>query len=348
MITLWPSIYDIRTYETFTGSWEDFVASLHHCQVAAKDKAPGFGPYVLKDTDTPCPKHPGISAPHRCDAAVKHLTMAVFDVDEGTEDQIHATEEALVADNIATLWYSTYSYAPDHPAYRLVIPLKAPLAPAHWPAVRRHLLSKYAIPANPNKCGGVSHFYYLPSHPPDAAAYTYLGADWGDPLDLSAFVAGLASTSPVSPTPTEVKIPEDPDTPVDMRLYRESLERRLRSLRQSKDPRDQRRARWLANALEGRSLAEHGERNDAMVSVTGTIVCCPYLSEAPPPSVVWHLVRPSWEAMVAAGSSLTQEEVDGMIQRAYTLRAKIDADRAAEKKRVAALVDRLFGTETTR
>jgi len=83
LITVYPSIFSGRGTSRGTALKHDFTI---HSRIVHKQDAGGFGPYVLHTPEEACLRHGlvPIDHPHRCDACVKELTLAVFDVDCGT------------------------------------------------------------------------------------------------------------------------------------------------------------------------------------------------------------------------------------------------------------------------
>ncbi len=323
---LWSTLYatdaPVHTSETWSAVQARFA---EHLRLTSKDKAPGFGPYALK---------PGGS---RRDADVDYMCMAVFDVDIGTADDVSVTEDLLAEGDVARLWYSSYSHTPAKPALRLVMPLSRPVQPHQWARLRQALITAFQIPCDPAKCGGLSHFYYMPSCPPDAdpvvdaAGTRYIAVD--------DYVG--ATTDVVPPAPVYMpnwSPPAEPTEPVDFVQLRRIL--RTKAERDVKSPHadTRRKAQWLTRCIAGDPLDEHGHRNHAMFCVTGVIAWA-----LPSASVgtLCALVEPSLEKMIAAGSSLTPDSVERMLLGAMQDRATAAAkDRAlldALRKQVHAL-----------
>lgn len=308
-----------------TESWSDFVARFsEHAVYADKLSAPGFGPYVLEAPPTPCRRHgdPPRDRPHRCDRCVTAVTAAVFDVDVGGTDAVVACDVALGGARVARLWYSTWSYSPDAavPALRLVLPLAAPIHPAAWPAARVTLIRRYSIPADVTKCGGRSHFYFAPAVArPDAPRVFDVGD--GAALETAEFtgeyVAAAGDLEDYWPADAD-----DPTGPVDLEPWRTAVAKKATNYR----PYYPAKTELLRKVLAGDELAPAGSRNDT------TLVACGVLAHAIPeaPMVVLKmLMRPSVDAMLAAGSHLTWTKVDRMLRTASgRARAKVARDKA--------------------
>lgn len=323
--TEYRSLYDLDTTQTVTETWEEMVRKFStHLRLQKKDLAPGFGPYVLKPTE-PCTRHKDRKPrtwPHRCDDSVQEITLAVFDVDVGTQDDIVECALRLNVHNITHLWYTSYSYNPnsERPAFRLVIPLSEPVSPDRWTAVRAGIASKFSVPCDLKQCGGLSHFYYQPSCPPDADPIVdSLPGRFLDPADVPH--VAVPATRTRLPSLNEWVPPEDPPpgTPIDLAQDLERLEARYRSLShgKSKD-----KALILRRLLDGKELAEHGKRNDTTTIAAGVLA-----STLPgrPLAVLKALIWPSYQAMVEAGSSLSENELDRMLLTAMRFKAEYDA-----------------------
>ncbi|MBV9327471.1 MAG: HNH endonuclease [Chloroflexi bacterium] len=88
---------------------------------------------------------------------VEAVTCLVFDCDRVEPDWAR----------LEAYWYlahTTYQHTPEHPRWRLVLPLAAPVAATHWPATWRRAHHALCPESDPN-CKDASRQYYLPSHP---------------------------------------------------------------------------------------------------------------------------------------------------------------------------------------
>lgn len=300
-ITKWPGLYakDDPQPTTFRNLTEMYRTILKHQETPDKFLAEGFSPYVL--TPRPCKKH-ATEEPHRCDAQVDAITLAVFDVDQGTLDDIERCDEALDRDRIERVWYTSYSY-PKKESWRLILALDEPVPARNWKAFRLILIQKYGIPADRSACSGLSHFYFLPACPPGAERdAAYFG---GRPVRVASYPI-VATSDVLDYDEFEDDEEEDDSTPVDMAQVRETLKKRAEGLSRSGDN----KGVWLRRALKGEALAEHGERNVAMMKTAGVIMyACPDL----PKKAAFEMLKPSLRQMVAAGSSLTEAQVWRML-----------------------------------
>ena len=333
-VTLYPSLYE-RGGIPKTWSWPQLVELFGEFTIAAsKDAVPGFGPYAL--TDRPCgrPEHP--SVPHRCDALVDAVTLAVFDVDMGEDDAVAECSRRLMRDGTAHLFYSTHSYRPDAPvpSLRLVVPLLRPVPAHQWRSFRQAFLRTFAVPADIAKCGGLSHFYYAPSHPPGVEPL--FDSVEGRPFDPSRLpVTGRA---PLVTTYAVPSFDESPD-PEALALHREALTLKARRLSTSPKDESRTRAAVLEAVVAGRPLAEHGSRNATTTRAAFDLV---RLLPSATASDVLALLAPSTKAMRDEGSSLTLETVRRMVASAH---AKVEAARARESELEAYLTRHLTRTD---
>lgn len=320
------SLYDLDALQQVSVTWPEFVAEFsNHLKLGRKDQAPGFGPYAMASTPYPCVKHKGRNREyiHRCDDCVIGMTMAVFDVDVGTLDDIKVCQDALVAARLTHLFYSSYSYRHDDPIpkFRLVIPLSEPMDPDNWQPFREAVIKRFSIPADVKACSGVSHFYYMPSCPVDGDPIV----DFVDgiPLDPAtiAFHPVDVSDSMVYGYLGDWEPAADPVGPVDLEPLKKDIRRRAAGLKRRKDLRDNIKGEWLSLLVAGEALAEHGERNTVTSRVAGMLA---WMFSDQPVSVIRALMLPSLRRMQDAGSSLTVAELDRFI--ISSLRKKAEAD----------------------
>lgn len=328
--TKYASIFDIDSLTQAVSTWPEIVAGFERQRQdrhARKEDAPGFGPYVLRPTPEPCARHKDRilrPVPHRCDDCVASVTLAVFDVDVGTDDEVVACEAALGEEGLARVWYSTFSYRPEQerPSLRLVLPLASPVAPSEWPGARRSIAARFKIPCDLRRCGGLSHFYYAPSC--RAGIEPIFDAHDGWPLNPSTLPFAPDVTPRQAPIPQlpDWQPPEEPTGPVDLGPLRKVLADRATSLKRKVNTPAQRKGELLTKLLAGEPLAEHGSRNDVTNQVAGMLA---FALPGQPLSVLMGLIRPSLEAMIGAGSRLTESEVERMLLTGMRSKAEFDA-----------------------
>lgn len=328
--TYFPSVFRIDEFSPVTSSWEYLVARFkEHERITDKMKAPGFGPYVLAPTSEPCRAHKDGKvrvAAHRCDECVEEMTLALFDVDTGTQEDIEKCEELLDKAGFARLWYSSYSYVPhqDRPGMRLVIPFASPLNPKEWPSVRAALIYQYQIPCLVSACKGRSHLYFVPSCSKDATPIAFSKAGrFLNHETLPKVQEQKATSRHVSLSWSPPPEPE-PGTPINVEPLREVIQQRRR--RFSKGAPDIKyKGVLLERLLNGEALEEKGKRNDATTVVAGILA---YALPEQPVSVLLSLMRPSLLQMQVSGSKLTEYKVEKMLLR--SMRKKAEAEAAAK------------------
>ena len=353
ILTYYSTLYDPTPTHIEDLSWADLVASLTHRPFASKDKAPGFGAHQLASTT--CVKHKVnnkptvITVPHRCAQSVSSVSLFVFDVDIGTAEDIAVTAKSLQEAGLAAFFYSSYSYTPDHPTppFRLLIPSTRPVLPHEYAHLRSHLIAQHKIPCAPEKCSSTSHFWFLPSCPPERLEYAITDSLEGKPFDVDsvappapslrpgAFGAGTAGTTET----LSFEPPEEPDPsiPVDTQDLRDRVTKYATKLARKGDAQ---KAEYLKNLLVGEQLAEHGSRNHAAFVTAGCLVWC--LPSDTPLSHLMLLFRPSLNSMVSAGSKLSEDKVERMLLTAMEGRARADAETDQLKESFKATRDRVL------
>lgn len=261
-----------------------------HLRLECKSDAPGFGPYALSEGGT------------RNDKSVLTLCAAVFDVDVGTRPQVERCDELLGQANLARHWYTTHSHSDAKPSWRLVLPFATDVHPDVFPTLRRVLLARFAIPADPAKCSGRSHFYYYPSCRPDAEPVARTCS--GSFLEPGVFVPMVVPREKpwlqnVTPRRTASKKNVDAD----------SLRLLLRGrLRRYVTKGEHQKARLLQLMLDGQALAAPGDRHNAMRTLTSMLVWA--LPEVEVDDL-FGLIEPSLRAM--ADPQWTEAEDDAWV-----------------------------------
>ena len=298
--TYWGGLTDTTNPTKCRSSWEQlFDLFSKHLPYEKKEIAPGFGPYKLK-------AYPS----DRKNANVESISMAVFDADQ--PGGLELTKKELERWGINYACYSTWSY-PEKLAFRLVIPFDHALQPEAWEQVRLDMIKEFKIPAHPKQCGGLSHFYYLPSRKFGSEDETF-----GE--KSKAFYRPLYDSKtlsrPKAKPPVNFFLPEEPESAEDLAPYREKIERRIKA-----SPPD--RAALLTKVISGAPLEEHGNRNNTATRVTGMLA---WLFPDAPLSSLKRILEPSVNAMIEAGSKLTWPKVESMLVRAMEARARKEAE----------------------
>lgn len=331
-ITRFPRLYDINAHAVETLDWVSFVQGLIHAPTNDKTAAPLFGPYALTGRRRPCTH--STSAPHKCDACVEALTLAVFDVDLGDKEAITFTQKLLQRDGVTHVFYSSYSFSPTHPAFRLVIPLSEPVVAGAWTLFRRAVIDRYSIPCNPAQCSAPSHTYFLPSCPPPdrRQAEPVVDVSTGSPLDISRFPLLCVSQEDEE---RAAYVPESDDffsaapQPITRAVAVNRLRARMYVLRAKDNPYDKMKADVIHRLVLRKPLAEHGARHTATVIATGILA---YMFPDAAELFFREMLEPSIEAMRAQGSKMTWAKARRMLAKPL---AQKRAMEAAYRERVA-------------
>jgi len=329
-LTLFSSIFQLDGVHR-RASWADLVAAFaEHLRATDKTEVPGFGPYVLRDRACDRPRHPKTA--HRCDVCVDAVSLAVFDVDCGTYAEVEKCDRLL--EGYARLWYSSHSYRPEapRPSLRLIVPLARPVEAERWASWRANFIQAFHVPADPKKCGGLSHFYYAPSCPPDIEP---VAVHHEGPCFDPDTVPSVPHRRPAPVVNRSEAL--DATSPEDERLQhlRLRLTQSISGLKRSSKPDAAERRRIIEDLLAGRPLAEHGSRNQTTTRVVFDLV---RRFEDLTLGECLAVVEPSLLAMQSAGSRLTSETVARMYE---TARFKLEAQREADARIETMLRERL-------
>lgn len=327
-ITKYRSMYDLDSHTPTQATWEEIVRELsNHVRTGKKDSAPGFGPYLLRTPIAPCTRHKGPPRdhPHRCDDSVEHMSLCVFDVDIGTTTDIDECQRLLNEAGITHLFYSSFSFGSpgkeERPPFRLVIPLTTPVKPDAWQSFRLGVLRRFKVPADPSACSGLSHFYFLPSCPLDAdPVVDYVPGKHLDPSTIPHTVALVPRDFAIN-LAADYEEPEEPTGPVNLEPIRRQLATKATRLQRFGNVREKQKGLWLRRCLDGEALDEHGNRNNAAMTVSGMLA---WSLAGTPFSVLMSLIMPSVRKMQAEGSSVQDAEVARMIRGAMKDKAVQD------------------------
>ncbi len=325
-VVKYRGLYAIDDLATYKMAWEDLVDMLSfHTPLRDKMTGAGWGPYAIEPPrNGPCYNHRGEQphpGPHRCDSCVKEQTVLVFDADIGDAGAVARCQANLEQAGVAQHWHSTYSYrnTPYAPlALRLVVPLATPIPPEHARAIREEFIRGFSVPADPKKCSGNSHFYFLPSRPPDPTA---LLSPLVDPPYLYTRPGSPYQTRPLIPTTLGkyVRLPDNwKPAATEKKLDLRRVSTRLGKMAREKDP----RAVWLLRLLAGEALDVHGHRDEATTRTCGILA---WLYPDASIEALMAVLEPSVEKMIAAGSKLTHTAVERKLWSALRNKALDDA-----------------------
>lgn len=115
-------------------------------------------------------------------AEVAAVSALVLDHDSGLS--IAAGLSAWA--DYALLWHTSYSHSPERPRYRIVLPLRSPIAGADWAHIWPWVRSR--SPEIDRACSDPSRLYFLPAVPRSAAPFL-ADEQFGELLDLSEVCA---------------------------------------------------------------------------------------------------------------------------------------------------------------
>lgn len=279
-------------------SWDDLLSELSSFKVT-ECREPD--PEVARDgacTGHHCP-HKKIEAwspvdyaddcEARADAAVRAITLAVYDLDGPTPESM-----ADLAEGLQGLRYACHGTHASG-SYRLCIALDRTVAPGDWPKVWQTIRTHYKIPADP-KCANPSRIYFFPSKPHGRGpGEFYIGE--GTPLDLG-WLLDLYAATPL-PTPkavaaqAPVKLPENlPPISVDIAKIRKELMRVSRP----------ESAALVAKIFGTEALATPGNRDDTINAAASLVVRT--TSDVLTADVVVEILKPSISLMDCAPEGL--------------------------------------------
>lgn len=137
----------------------------------------------------------------RLNSCVVAVTALVADVDHASPAEALAWLPALEAEGVDWVLASSHQHTDDDPRFRLVVRLSRPVTPEEYPRLRRAVLGRLGVPADP-KARDLSRIYYLPTARADVAPVA-AGGGSGRALDVDAELAA-------APPPPEDGAPERP------------------------------------------------------------------------------------------------------------------------------------------
>ena len=171
-------------------TWDQLVAKLSAFYVRDAKSGPCWSPAIYA------------SGGKRGNAGVQAISVAVFDVDDGTDPEVIMAK--LTALGMLFLIHSTFSSTPEKPKYRVVVPLAAPVPVAEWPEVFPRLCALLADGHTDRATKDPARIFFLPSAKPGAKTFLYVGK--GRPVsmvDLPAAPAGATCPTQVVSVPLE-------------------------------------------------------------------------------------------------------------------------------------------------
>ncbi|WP_338865162.1 VapE domain-containing protein [Myxococcus stipitatus] len=184
--------------------------------------------------------------PQRNDDNVCAVTVAVFDLDGVSSEQIAAASSGL--EGYAAIFHTTHGHRPGHASLRVVVRLSRPVLPDEWKEVREAAEKLLALPADPNT-KNLSRMYLLPNN---SGEHEFIAnSTEGRPLDVDALLVTAApAPRPVPSRPGAA----DLNGPTDVF----ELRAKLRRVRQPEH------AEIIRRALAGEPLAEQGMQDNTL------------------------------------------------------------------------------------
>ena len=109
----------------------------------------------------------------RGSAGVEIVTAAVMDVDDGTDPE--TVHRRLTGLGLEHFIHSTFSSTPEHPKFRVVVPLANPCSAQRWRSVFPGLCALLTDGHTDPGTRDPARLFYLPSARPDGKTFTYAG-----------------------------------------------------------------------------------------------------------------------------------------------------------------------------
>ncbi|MCP3060960.1 virulence-associated E family protein [Myxococcus sp. K38C18041901] len=252
--------------------------------------------------------------PLRKDAEVRAVTVAVFDLDGVTAEQLARTDERL--EGYAAIVHTTHGHRPGHTSLRIIVPLTRPVLPAEWLRVREAAERLLEMPADPNT-RNLSRIYFLPNHSGEHEAHA--SNTEGRALDVDALLATVRPAP--SPPPAPSSIPGMAQGPADLFELRAKL-RRVRK--------PEHRV-LIRRVLAGEPLAEVGLQDNTLNVLMS---CAAYVlpTETPEEAVI-EVFRPCFAATDwGEGTEHLCEQARLKLRRHRERRLQGDAQRSADNE----------------
>lgn len=253
---------------------------------------------------------------------VRAVTVAVFDLDHLTEEQVDALDLA----GHGWVLYSTHSSKPGDVCLRLVCELSRPALPSEWPAVRRAAVARFNLPADPST-KDLSRLYFLPDAPEGTTPLA--GSAAGPPLDVDALLESARAGSDSRPaqaamgplsTSTEGAPTDLNELAVLMRRHCKPENRAL-----------------VGRVLRGEPLSPpqsgpYGGQDAELQALMSTCGFC--LPDSTPDDAVIHVLRPSFSRTAwGEGTEHLISEAMKKMHRARERRQARDAERLEKNRR---------------
>lgn len=109
----------------------------------------------------------------RGNAGVESVSMAVLDVDDGTDPE--TIRRLLESRSFEYVIHSTFSSTPDHPKFRVIVPLGKPCPAEKWPTVFSRLCDLLTNGHTDRATRDAARLFFLPTARPGGKTFTYSG-----------------------------------------------------------------------------------------------------------------------------------------------------------------------------
>lgn len=139
----------------------------------------------------------------RGNANVEAVSVAVMDVDEGTDPGFIAQKLSGTFDFVV---HSTFSSTPEKPKFRVAVPLGKPCPAEKWPEIWQRLNDLIADGRGDRQTKDPARAFFLPTSPPGGKTFTYSGRGRAVfPDDIPPPTPAEKTASANRPPPTDIE-----------------------------------------------------------------------------------------------------------------------------------------------
>jgi hypothetical protein len=302
--------------------WSALVGSLREPTFTACAPCPGKS----------CPQKAGrawlparlITSPcKRLDANIAAVTLAVFDLDDPTPEQMGRLAQAL--DGYRYVCHQTHRGA----GYRLILPLAAEVPAPQWRSVWKAIATWFEIPADP-ACINESRLYYSPTRPAGSEYQIFTGEgmdlDWtileAPQVSAETYSKAIAATSAAKTDPADAaNLREGP-------LDLAELRRAVSAMRRPES------RELLDTVLSGRALAPVGQR-DTVIQKAVSLLATAVLGKPYPAEAILALLHGSIRAMDCEPEGLDHWLEIARLKYLRAVGRRLERDAASDADRVA-------------
>lgn len=192
-ISLFESEHDTRPVRAEM-TWGDLRARLLRFELRDEKSGPAYSPVRYADGAV------------RGNAGVEKVYVAVMDVDDGTDPEI--VHRLLDNRGFEHIIHSTFSSTPEHPKFRVVVPLANPCPAESWPEIFSRLCVLLTDGHTDLGTKDPARLFYLPSARPGGRTFTYSGHGRAIlPADLPPATETSSAPAPGVELGTDGKLP---------------------------------------------------------------------------------------------------------------------------------------------